>query len=147
MYTWYMKEMSCLDAWGGGGGNNINLQYEPLEGIVFWLQKCRFLLENDHDMIYMIQDKTLCMCTQLDIAAYMYIQMIANNRTSLTEMESLTYFGQRVSGTALWNPILLLTSALNAKFWNPVNTFESLLICPDWSMSQSLHIQIKFIML
>lgn len=100
-------------------------------------------------MIYMIQDKTSCECTQLDIAAYMYIhvQIKANNRTSLTEMESLTYFGQRVSGTALWNPILLLTSALNAKFWNPVNTFESLLICPDWSMSQSLHIQIKFIML
>lgn len=34
MYTWYMKEMSCLDAWGGGG-DNVNLQYEPLEGIVF----------------------------------------------------------------------------------------------------------------
>lgn len=70
---------------------------------------------------------------QLDNAAYIYIYS-----KSLTGMVSLTYFGQRVSGTALWNPILSLTSALNAKFWYPVNIGESLPFCPD------LTIVVKF---
>lgn len=45
--------MSYLDAWEWEGGYNINLQYEePLhvDGVLKF-KNCRFLLENDQDMI------------------------------------------------------------------------------------------------